>query len=669
MQLRNISTLIFFLVVSLFKSQTNISGVVNAYTSVSAINTSTLTVASSAAFAVGNRVLLIQMKGATIDITNTSSYGTISALNNAGNFQFGIVSTIPNGTSIVLATTPTVAFTAGGTNRVQLVRVRSIVGNGNVNGNITATAWNGTSGGVIAIEVSGTLTIAAGFRIDGTGSGFRGGLVSGQSDGTAWCNWSDFRSTDITVNCYDGIYAQKGEGIAEDSPNDYGRGPQANGGGGSGEHNGGGGGGSNVSVGGDGGMQFSGCPYRRNGTGINCNTPAGGALQVSACTATAVATTTGVMVGGIGGKALTGGSTNNKIFMGGGGGGGQQNGAGGTSGAIGGGIVIISATTIVNNSGNADAIRSNGNAAANTTGNEGAGGGGGGALLVETNTFANAITLTARGGNGGNAVTSNVSCRGPGGGGGGGLIWISGLTSTPTNLSTNVLTGSSGSVTCSNAAVCGGTPPATNTLDCHGNTLYCASTPTSNGTVNTSLNIPLPVELIDFSSHCSSNMTQLNWKVASEKNMAYYTVQRSNNATDWTDVNTISIIEGGVYPKYYSLSDPLMSKSDLCYYRLKYVHTNDIIEFSQIITSNCKSRTDLDFIAYYNNGFILEFQTIPQRMLIINALGQIIHETKPHQNSPKSYYVPVETELPTGIYIINCEYPDQMVSKKIIVNK
>ena len=56
-------------------------------------------------------------------------------------------------------------------------------------------------------------------------------------------------------------------------------------------------------------------------------------------------------------------------------------------------------------------------------------------------------------------------------------------------------------------------------------------------------------------------------------------------------------------------------------------------------------------------------------MLIINAIGQVIHESKPHQNSPKSYYVPLETELPTGIYIVNCEYPDQMVSKKIIVNK
>ena len=215
MQFRALSILILLFAGNLLTAQTNINGVVNAYTSVSAINTSTLTVASSAAFSVGNRVLLIQMKGATIDITNTSNYGTISSLNNAGNFAFGIISTIPNGTSIVLATTPTVAFTAGGTNRVQLVRVRSIVGNANVNGNITATAWNGTQGGVIAIEVSGTLTIAAGFRIDGTGSGFRGGAVSGTSDGSAWCNWSDFRSPNITVNCYDGIYAQKGEGIAE----------------------------------------------------------------------------------------------------------------------------------------------------------------------------------------------------------------------------------------------------------------------------------------------------------------------------------------------------------------------------------------------------------------------------------------------------------------------
>jgi hypothetical protein len=653
-----------------FSQTTNFSGVINSYVAVSAVNSNSVTVTSSAGFAAGNRVLLIQMKGASINTSNSSSYGSITSLNNAGNFEFYIISSVPNATRIVLATTPTVAFTAGGTNRVQLVKVASAPANANVNGNVTAAAWDGTIGGVIAIEVSGTLTILANRRIDASGQGFGGGLVSNVSNGTAWCNWSDFRSAAPTTACYDGIYAQKGEGITEDTGFDYGRGPQANGGGGSGEHNGGGAGGSNVSAGGDGGRQLTDCPYRRNGTGLNCNTPAGGAVQSNSCSTSAAATTTDVMVGGVGGVALTAGSVNKKIFMGGGGGGGQQNGAGGTSGADGGGIIIISATTIVNNSTFPDAIRANGNNASATTGNEGAGGGGGGgSILIETTSFANAITLAVAGGDGGNAVTSNTACRGPGGGGGGGLIWISGLTSAPANLTTDVTSGTAGSVVCSSAAACGGTPPSTNTLTCYGNTGYCAKTPTASGNVNTQLNIPLPIELTDFDSNCENDVTKIKWKVANEKKLDHYVVQRSIDASTWIDISNIYPSASSVFPKEYTSEDQNFNNNDVTYYRLSNVDTDGKKDHSRIITSNCKTKTSLEFGSYYNNGFILEFKTIPQKLTIYNAIGQLIALRTFDQNSTKSQYIQIDSELPSGMYVITVEYGDQVLSKKMVINK
>src|SRR5204863_18901 len=60
----------------------NISGVVNTYTAVTDITSancsSQITVISASSFQVNDLVLIIQMEGAIIDSTNTSSYGTVN---------------------------------------------------------------------------------------------------------------------------------------------------------------------------------------------------------------------------------------------------------------------------------------------------------------------------------------------------------------------------------------------------------------------------------------------------------------------------------------------------------------------------------------------------------------------------------------------------------------
>src|SRR5437868_6693872 len=74
----------------------NISGVVNAYYKVTAINTasSTLTLSSTAGLSAGMKVVIMQMKGATIDITNTATFGNITAINNAGNYEVNTICSI-----------------------------------------------------------------------------------------------------------------------------------------------------------------------------------------------------------------------------------------------------------------------------------------------------------------------------------------------------------------------------------------------------------------------------------------------------------------------------------------------------------------------------------------------------------------------------------------------
>ena len=61
---------------STFHAQ-SISGVVNQYVAVTSVNTNSVNVTSNQGFSVGDRVLLIQMKGATISSANNVSFGQI----------------------------------------------------------------------------------------------------------------------------------------------------------------------------------------------------------------------------------------------------------------------------------------------------------------------------------------------------------------------------------------------------------------------------------------------------------------------------------------------------------------------------------------------------------------------------------------------------------------
>ncbi len=65
-----------------------ISGIINNYAAVTNISGSAITVNSSSGFASGDKIMIIQMKGATIFGGNSNVFGLIFSTNNAGKYEF-----------------------------------------------------------------------------------------------------------------------------------------------------------------------------------------------------------------------------------------------------------------------------------------------------------------------------------------------------------------------------------------------------------------------------------------------------------------------------------------------------------------------------------------------------------------------------------------------------
>jgi uncharacterized repeat protein (TIGR01451 family) len=468
------------------------SGVLNAYHGGSgspAAGATSITVASATglrtntrALRAGDLILIMQMQDS-------------SSATNAGLYEYAQVTAI-TGTTVSLNRPLTNSYaqsmSTSAVRNWQAVWVPQYSA-ATISGTVSADPWTSNtttgvvSGGVVALDVAGSLTLSG--TVTAAGSGFRGayGLSGGNSfaTGTATTPNSTFTPTAV----YGG---QKGEGIQGTPPVVFqgnntqatystllgqgyaaGAGGQqaiANAGGaandgspatGGNQYNAGGGGGGNAGAGGQGGNSWN-----------------SGGLQAD-LNQNQTATQTGNIAGGKGGNAQTNAAT--RLVMGGGGGSGSANnatvgdtvtnwpptassvaanGASGpvtSSGSSGGGTVLIRAGTLTG-TGVVDVsgYRAFNKNPVGDTDAAGGGGAGGSIFFTTASGTGSAVTLRAPGGEGG---SSNYYNHGPGGGGGGGFI----LTNF-TGATTNVLGAASGTDACCGGTTGNGSPKAWNSV-------------------------------------------------------------------------------------------------------------------------------------------------------------------------------------------------------------
>jgi hypothetical protein len=515
-----------------------LTGVINAYfpgTATANAGATSITLGASRGAATpiasGNLLLVIQMQDAGIDATNTGAYGNgvandpatgYNAANNTGRFEFvratnavpvagGTVTFVGTGTGTGLLNTYTNAAASAtqGQRRFQVVRVPQYTV-AILSSTLTAAAWNGATGGVLALDASQQVTLGGTVSVNGLG--FRPGGALQLPGGTGGTN------TDYRMAATSTFHGSKGEGIAgtprylfdaatgtvvdttiDGYPNgSSARGAPGNAGGGgndgnptANDENSGGGGGGNGGAGGMGGNSWS----------------------------------SNLVVGGFGGSTFAQAAVS-RLALGGGGGTGTRNNddnvTAASSGGAGGGIVIIRARRI----GGTGSITANGSAAFNDTLNDGGGGGGaGGSILVSvlSGTLAG-LTVNAQGGRGGDAwrtqapgATAPGERHGPGGGGGGGVILLS---SAPTALS---VTGGANGITTTASDSFGSTPGA---IGVSATNITAATVP---GTQSGAQCSPTAVRLKSFEAMSYDDAVMLRWQTGYEVDNLGYQLYREQN--------------------------------------------------------------------------------------------------------------------------------------------
>ncbi|MDB5255514.1 MAG: C-terminal target protein [Chitinophagaceae bacterium] len=597
---------LFFAGVSTAMSQ--LSGTINTYTKVTAVNylCNFITVNSPTGFGAGDKVLIIQMQGAVIDQTNTTAFGNVLDIADAGNYEFAIIDHF-SGNDVYFTKTLLRTYTPSGA--VQLVSVPQY-GAVSVDAELTPTTWDGNTGGVIVFESSDIVTLQA--NIDASEKGFTGGQKSPNGGDCSTFGLGNYYYTFPSVQT-----GQKGQGIAAYVTNrSGGRAKQANGGGGGGSHNTGGGGGGNYGAGGRGGDQKCGLdPY--------------GFASLSLSTTY---------------------TTNNKIFMGGGGGGGHVNNDQSYNGGNGGGIIIIKAAGI---NSNGFVIKSNGGSVStnyiNVFGDNGdgnSGGGAGGAVLLDITDYTASTPVEVSGGKGGNTGYTTFNF-GPGGGGGGGVVWTK--TSTSSINVTSLLAGGTAGISGSGGGNGSGT--RWGAVDGSiGAALNALSIPQSTSTSSCAL----PVELLQFKAFAKGKYeVQLNWSTATELNNAFFTLEKSTDGIHFSPIVKVAGQETSHQQTQYSFTDEV-AVYDLLYYRLwqtdidgrtvdlgirkVYPEFEKITEVS-VYPNPCKDNLYIPLLSSQKEAV--------QHLVFVNSIGEMIDAKWEETETTLSIHTGA---LPAGLY-------------------
>ncbi len=565
--------LFIFFLFSLSLYTQNISGVVNIYRKVLWVDSANgrvkLSDVSGFAAYVGNKAMLIQMQGAIMDESNTSSFGSISPstnIKNAGNYEIGTICGFLSDT-LVFERKLNNFYDVG--NKVQCVILPKYI-NATVTDTLKAAVWDSTAGtgGVLALEVTGTLTLNKPLSANGTGYGGGGYTLFGSN-----CNFnpitpvSDYYMPFLVNAAKTG--GLKGEGISNYIlGKEYARGKQVNGGGGGNNHNAGGGGGGNYGSGGDGGNRVD-APIG------NCqsNSPGKGGLALNTF-----------------GYNLTP-VANNKIFMGGGGGAGHDNGGTGIQGGAGGGIIYISANSIIGNAAvvGENKIMANGEKAtryisvwgitSNASGSDGAGGGGaGGVVILNCNSFSgNTIAVETKGSNGsGSESFGQNQCSGPGGGGGGGVIWFSN-SGLPAGVTINTSGGANG--TTSGTASCANSANGA-TIGGNGATLFNFTQVIKDSSPICMGLVPLQIA-VTLNGYVQNTTAFITAEISDPLSVQYCFLQRADASGDYKNMG----VQPGNNKNNYPFIDDVFS-SAIQLYRVKIISREGRIFYSPVLRLN-----------------------------------------------------------------------------------
>ena len=200
-------------------------------------------------------------------------------------------------------------------------------------------------------------------------------------------------------------------------------------------------------------------------------------------------------------------------------------------------------------------------------------------------------------------------------------------------------------------------------------TSYAGGGPNNLG-VFTNITTVLPIEILNFTALNENEKIKLNWATETERNTAYFVIEKSTDANIWEDLTKVTAAKNSYVKLNYETIDnnPFRGVS---YYRVRMVNIDGTSHYSPIQAIEFVAP---DFFSVYpnpaNSNFnvkiksISDFQTI--KILIFDALGNIVYEENIELEQNK-YDYKINTILKNGCYTVKLINSNETYTTKIVI--
>ena len=196
------------------------------------------------------------------------------------------------------------------------------------------------------------------------------------------------------------------------------------------------------------------------------------------------------------------------------------------------------------------------------------------------------------------------------------------------------------------------------------------------GTINL-VQTPLPIDLISFTAVLNENKVDLNWITASEINNDYFTIERSADAEYWEEVLTVEGAgNSNQIQEYFGVdNNPLEGVS---YYRLKQTDFDGKFEYFNVVPVRYQKESKVrGSISLFPNpisseeSIQIQFKNIIESnvsVTIRDARARVIYaKTVLNIENGKVINLPLNSNLPKGIYLVTVTSDNEVYNEKLIV--
>ena len=183
-------------------------------------------------------------------------------------------------------------------------------------------------------------------------------------------------------------------------------------------------------------------------------------------------------------------------------------------------------------------------------------------------------------------------------------------------------------------------------------------------------NTILPLQIFDFSGFANAQHIQLAWKVANEKEVKEYVVEKSMNGVLFSSIGRLSAINNNAVAKY-NFSD--IAEGNKVHYRIKQINKNGGTYLSNVLSFTTSRNTSNELQIFPNpviDFVTLSFGSSEKQLATINVfsiegkklLSQIVSVEKGVTNIPLRH---VE-KLSKGVYLLQVVLNEKTLNGRMI---